>query len=90
MPRYDYYWSRELRYGPIADVMPLKRFEQLRRFLHVVDNDTFDEQSSNKVFKIQPSIDFVQRECRKVEPEEFHAIDEQIIPCKTKRSKIRQ
>ena len=87
MPRYDYYWSRELRYGPIADVMPLKRFEQLRRFLHVVDNDTFDEQSSNK---IQPLIDFVQRECRKVEPEEFHAADEQIIACKTKRSKIRQ
>ena len=25
-----------------------------------------------------------------MEPEEFHSIDQQIIPCKTKRSKIRQ
>lgn len=90
MPRYEYYWSRELRYPAVADVMPLKRFEQLRRFLHVVDNDTFDEHSSNKLFKIQPLIDLVRKECIKVEPEEFHSIDEQIIPCKTKRSKIRQ
>ena len=70
--------------------MPLKRFEQLRRFLHVVNNDTFDEHSSNKLFKIQPLIDLVRKESIKVEPEEFHSIDEQIMPCKTKRSKIRQ
>ena len=90
MLRYEYYWSRELRYPAVADVMPLKRFEQLRRFLHVVDNDIFDEHSSNKLFKIQPLIDLVRKECIKVESEEFHSIDEQIIPCKTKRSKIRQ
>ena len=90
MPRYEYYWSRELRYPAVADVMPLKRFDQLRRFLHVVDSDTFAEHSSNKLFKIQPLIDSVRKECIKVEPEEFHSIDEQIIPCKTKRSQIRQ
>ena len=90
MPRYECYWSRELRYPAVADVMPLKRFEQLRRFLHVVDNDTFYEHSSNKLFKIQPLIDLVRKECIKEEPEEFHSMDEQIIPCKTKRSKIRQ
>ena len=27
---------------------------------------------------------------RKNKPEEFQAVDEQIIPCKTKRTKIRQ
>ena len=90
MPRYEYYWSRELCYPPIADVMPLKRFEKLRRFLHVVDNDTYDENSPDKLFKIRPLIDLVQKECTKVEPEKYHLIDEQIIPCKAKTSRIRQ
>ena len=33
LPAYTLYWSQSLRYPPIADVMPLKRFEALKRRL---------------------------------------------------------
>ena len=69
--------------------MPLKRFTKITRFMHFVDNDTFEGQE-DKLFKINPIVDAVRNECRKIEPEEFQAIDEQIIPSKTKFSKIRQ
>ena len=72
----------------IADAMPQKRFEKIRRFLHFVNNDEID--SGDKLAKIRPIIDAVTQQCRKVEPEEYNAVDEQIIPSKTKFSKIRQ
>ena len=90
LSRYDSYWSRALRYPAIADLMSLKRFEQLRRFIHVVDNYSYDTSVNDKLFKIRPLINAVRNECVKIEPEEYHAVDEQIIPTKTKTSKIRQ
>jgi hypothetical protein len=48
------------------------------------------EHKTNKVFKVQPILDAVRRNCIKTEPEEFHSIDEQIIPAKTKCSRIRK
>ena len=35
-------------------------------------------------------IEAVRNECVKVTPEEYHYVDEQIIPSKTKYTKIRQ
>ena len=59
--RYEYYLLRELRYPNVAKVILLKRLEQLRRFVHFVDNDSFDGKSLNKWFKIQPLIYSVQQ-----------------------------
>ena len=39
---------------------------------------------------MRPIITAIRDECVKIEPEEFQAVDEKIICCKTKRSKIRQ
>ena len=88
LPSYKNYWSQKLRYPMIADAMPIKRFEKIKRYLHFSDNDKVDK--TDKLGKIQPIVNLVRNECIKVEPEEFHAIDEQIIPSKTKFSKIRQ
>ena len=90
LPSYTNYWSTKLRYPPIADVMPRKRFELIRRYLHVVDNNDYDELTDDKLFKIRPLIEAVRDECVKVEPEEYQSVDEQIIPSKTKFSKVRQ
>ena len=40
MPNYLSYWSRELRYLPVADVMPRNLFQALTQHLHSVDNTT--------------------------------------------------
>jgi len=90
LPAYTLYWSNELRYASIANVMSLKRFEFLKRSLHVVNNNTFNPDDGDKLFKIRPLLEAVRNECIKVEPEECQSVDEQIIPSKTKRTKIRQ
>ena len=89
--RYQYFWLQQLRYLLIADVMPLKRFQQLQRFLHVVDNSTQNDiNATDKLFRIKPIIDMVRQQCIKVDLKESHLDNEKIIPCKTKRSWIRQ
>ena len=89
--RYQYFWLQQLRYLLIADVMPLKRFQQLQRFLHVVDNSTQNDiNATDKLFRIKPIIDMVRQQCIKVDLKESHLVNEKIIPCKTKRSWIRQ
>ena len=87
-PSYTSYWSRYLRSPQVADAMPQKRFEKIRKFLHFRDNDDVD--SNDKLTKVRPIIEAVTQQCHKLKPEEYNAIDEQIIPSKTKFSKIRQ
>ena len=51
MPRYQCYWAAETRYAPIADVMSLKRYEKIRRYLHANDNSyqTAEENKGNRL-----------------------------------------
>ncbi len=65
-----------MSYSPVADVLPLKRFDKVKRFLHFVDNETFDESVKDKLFKIRPVIESVRQQCVQVLPEEVHSIDE--------------
>ena len=91
MPRYQYFWSQQLRYPLIADKMLIQRFQKLRRFVNFVDNSTQNDiNATDTLFTIKPIIDMVRQQCINVEPEESHSDDEQIIPSKTKQSKIRQ
>ena len=82
-------YFQTLQYPGIADHMSRNRFSSLKRFLHFVDNNA-DIESNDKLAKVRPVIDAVRDCCVLVEPEEFHSIDKQIIPSKTKYSKVRQ
>ena len=88
MPQCKMFWSPEFRYERVFMAMALKRYETLRNFLHVNDNDSRNnpENSNDKLFKVRPLLDLVRNNCIKTEPEKSHSIDEQIIPAKTKRS----
>ena len=88
MSQYEMYWSPEFRYDKIRSAMTLKRYQLIRRFIHANDNTkkTNPENVNDKLFKVRPLLDLVRNNCIKVEPEQCHSIDEQIIPAKTKRS----
>ena len=88
MSQYKMHWSKEFKYDLIASSMTLKRYETLRRFLHASDNNDKNnpENAGDKLFKVRPLLDLVRNNCIKIEPEQHHSIDEQIIPAKTKRS----
>ena len=91
LPDYNLYWTAETRYPKIAYVMSNKRFKQLRKYVHVADNTTKDKPGNkNNLFEIRPVIEAVGENSMVIEPEPFHSIDEQIIPAKTKRSRICQ
>ena len=88
----SFFWGNETRYAPIANIVSLNRYKQLREYLHVSDNSKMDESENKnkKLYKIQPLLYHVSKNCRDIETEIEHSIDEQIIPAKTRRSGIRQ
>ena len=88
MPQYEMYWNNETRYKPIASIIPLKRYEKVREFSQVVGNSekVKPENKSDKFFKVRTLFEAVRANCKKIEPEANHSLDEQIIPAKTKTS----
>ncbi len=92
MPRYRMYWENCTRYDNVAKVMSRNRFEEIKRFLHFVDNSTRPLQGSpdtDKLFKIRPLFEKLRKNCLQIKPEEHNSIDEQMIPFKG-RSNLRR
>ncbi len=87
MPSYRMYWHTTTRYDPIATVMGRKRFDHLRTYIHMNDNTNVKQKGEpgyDPLFKVRPVLEKVRANCLKVEPEENHSIDEQMIPFKGK------
>ena len=85
MPSYHKYWEKPTRYEPIAGVMGRKRFDHLRTYLHLNNNDSMkqkDEPGYDPIFKFCPVLEKVRQNCLKIEPHEKHSVDEQMIPNK--------
>ncbi|KAG5869186.1 hypothetical protein JTB14_000252 [Gonioctena quinquepunctata] len=60
MPNIRSFWSEELRFAPIADVMPVNKFEKIRQVIHVNNNATFiprDQPGHDRLYKIRPLVD---------------------------------
>lgn len=87
MPAYTDYWSNFLRFDKIADIMNLKRFQQIRRNLHFVDNLRDD---GDRYYKIRPFLERVRLNCLKVEEENHFSIDEMMVPYKGTRAGSRK
>uniref|UniRef100_A0A8C6SAS8 PiggyBac transposable element-derived protein domain-containing protein n=1 Tax=Neogobius melanostomus TaxID=47308 RepID=A0A8C6SAS8_9GOBI len=84
-PRARMYWSSEdgLRLGIIANAMSVNRYEQILRYLHFVDNLTYQQANMDRLFKIRPFLSALQETFKAAaDPEEFQSVDEQIIPFK--------
>ncbi|KAJ0000608.1 hypothetical protein NQD34_012450 [Periophthalmus magnuspinnatus] len=87
MPSYRLYWQTATRYDPVATVMGRKRFDHLRTYIHMNDNTNVKQKGEpgyDPLFKVRPVLEKVRANCLKVEPEENHSIDEQMIPFKGK------
>ncbi|KAI5092252.1 piggyBac transposable element-derived protein 3-like [Silurus meridionalis] len=67
--------------------MGRKRFDNLRTYIHMNDNTNVKQKGEpgyDPLFKVRPVLEKVRANCLKVEPEENHSIDEQMIPFKGK------
>lgn len=83
MPRARLYWGEETRCSKIADVMPLRRFEEIKSKLHFANNQTLGQ---DKIGKIRPFFDAIRSKVNAVPKSERLSIDEQIVPFKGKSS----
>lgn len=85
-PRLRMYWSSvsSLRCSFIADAMTVNRFEEIRRYLHFVDNNQpQEERSKDRFWKLKTVIDSLHETFHKgQDPEEHMAIDEMMVPFK--------
>lgn len=82
MPAYTDYWSQEFRFAQIADVMTLKKFQQIRRYIHFNDNLLDD---GDRYFKVRPLIEKVRANFLRVPHETRFSIDEMMVPYKGKK-----
>ncbi|GFS66291.1 DDE_Tnp_1_7 domain-containing protein [Nephila pilipes] len=85
LPNYRAYWSEELGFDQIKETMPLKKFETIRQYLHFIDNDKHlprDHPNHDRLHKIRPIYDELNKNFAKVPLERHLSIDEQI--CSTK------
>lgn len=72
------YWAPNTRTAQIAEVMPVNRFEDIKKFIHFSDNMI----ATKNTDKITPLLNQIRDACLKIPLEENLSCDEQIIPFK--------
>jgi len=81
------YWSVELWYPPIADVMTRNHFKELNWFLQFNDkalaNRSRDDQMYDRYHKVRPLLTMMREACLLTEPEERMSVDEPLYRIKT-------
>ncbi|CAG9563425.1 unnamed protein product [Danaus chrysippus] len=83
MPSYLDYNSSRFRYAPIADVMSLKLYQQIGRFLHFADNSLED---TDRYYKVRPIAEKIRKNCLLQENENKFSIDEMTIAYKGRKA----
>ncbi|CAK1577843.1 unnamed protein product [Parnassius mnemosyne] len=73
LPSYRDYWSNRLRFSKIADVMPLRKYEKIRKYLHFCDNSSMND---DRYFKVRPILERIRLNCLQLEEEGRFSIDE--------------
>ena len=82
------YWSQSdlLHYSPIASRISRRRFEEISRYFHLVDNTSLPERGQpgfNRLQKVKDVLDMVRREFSAVyRPHSNLSVDEAMIPFK--------
>lgn len=92
MPSYRMFWAENTRYEKVADVLSRNRFEELKKYIHFNDNTLNKNPTDSefdKLFKVRPLLENLRANTVRINPEEMHSVDEQIIPYKG-RSSIKQ
>ncbi|XP_050552257.1 uncharacterized protein LOC126911111 [Spodoptera frugiperda] len=88
LPAVEDYWSADLKCEQISSAMSLKRYRLIKRYLHFCDNTNVDK--NDRYNKITPVMEYIRKQCLKIEEERSFAIDEMIIPYKGKKAGSRR
>ncbi|KAE9521568.1 hypothetical protein AGLY_018032 [Aphis glycines] len=84
MPAYTDYWAPSTKYGQVSNVMSLRRYQQLMRYLHFCDNNCPDD--FDRFFKVRKLLDIIRNNCLSVPQGKRFSVDEMMIPYKGKKA----
>ena len=74
-----------MTYSDVSSVMRRNRFEALFCNIHFVNNlDVNQDEKSDRLWKLQPWVNSLRENFLKVSLEEYHAVDEIMVPFKGK------
>ena len=82
------YWSPETEVSAITECMGSKRWETIKRFLHFNDNEKASKKGEpgyDKIYKIRPFIEYLNKKFNQIPMSENLCIDEQMVPYTGKR-----
>ena len=88
------YWSQSdlLHYSPIASRISRRRFEEISRYFHLVDNSTLPQRGQpgfSRLQKVKDVLDLVRKRFTEVyKPNACISVDEAMIPYKGKISTL--
>ena len=85
LPTMRMYWNPSYRIGIIADTMGLNRFETIKRYFHINNNENYvprGDENHDPLFKVRPLLDYIRNKCREVQPEKRQCVDEQMTKFK--------
>ncbi|KAK3861583.1 hypothetical protein Pcinc_032495 [Petrolisthes cinctipes] len=84
LPSEHHYWSLDEDFDTpmIRNVMPRKRFMQMKRYLHFVNNKKASQNKTDKAFKLRPVLDYLNRKFKEfgIFSREL-SIDKQVVKC---------
>ncbi|XP_076156111.1 piggyBac transposable element-derived protein 3 [Alosa pseudoharengus] len=92
LPATRMFWSHSSRISQVADVMPLARWEAIKKCLHFNDNSgqpARDMPNYDELYKIRPLLDHILPKLKDLPMLETLCVDEQMVPFKGK-SRIKQ
>ncbi|XP_032436485.1 piggyBac transposable element-derived protein 2-like [Xiphophorus hellerii] len=89
-PSLEDYWHHESRFDLITDIMPRRRFQLLRRYIHFNDNQQCSE-SRDRFYKIRPLFEMLREQCLLIPSTHKHSVDEVMVAYKgTRAGTLRQ
>jgi len=88
LPAYTDFWAQYTRFSFVANVMPLKRYQQILRCLHFTNNEESDV--TDRFFKVRPVLDIIRLNCLKLSQGQRFSIDEMMVPYKGKKAGSRR
>ncbi|CAG9577512.1 unnamed protein product [Danaus chrysippus] len=85
LPRVTSHWNTTIGTPMIQEIMPKQKFEKIRQYIHFNDNSNLPPRNSangDRLFKIRPIVETLNRTFSTVPLETYLCVDEQI--CSTK------
>ncbi|KAG5883473.1 hypothetical protein JTB14_008790 [Gonioctena quinquepunctata] len=86
LPKHRLHWSQTCRLPQVADSMPRKRWEEIRKTLHFNNNENLpndrNDINRDKLLKLRPCLDNLQQQFSNQVKPQMLCVDEQIVPFK--------